>query len=154
MSMFGKPKPPSVVERARNTYNPRLSLAEEMDQARQAVQQAMMLNDPMMNANGPLLMDADMNISPYSTFSMAKPVGAVGSPKPKNPPHVNLESLIMRLRLNIHELADKGVELIAARKLGDKVAVFITSKGTALVLEDDDELYPSDRLVSQVRLML
>lgn len=146
MSMFGKPKF-DAKKLTDACVIP--SLSEQMDQARQSMAQSMAMNEAMLNA-GPVFVADDLSIKSFNPFSA---VSSTAIPK-KNPPHVHLESLIMRLRMNVHELADKGVELIAVRKLGDKISVFITSKGTALVLEDDDELYPSDRLVSQVRLML
>lgn len=45
------------------------------------------------------------------------------------------------------------VEHIDAHGSGDKVFVFIVHKGEAMLIEDDKDLYPSDQLITKLRLL-
>ncbi len=46
-----------------------------------------------------------------------------------------------------------GFDHIYAADLGEKVAVFVCQKGNHVVLEDGAELFPSDQLMTQLRLI-
>jgi hypothetical protein len=47
----------------------------------------------------------------------------------------------------------KHFSFLAAHRMGDKVVVFVAHGGKGLVIEDEIGLYPSDALVTQLRLL-
>lgn len=59
----------------------------------------------------------------------------------------------LRLRLRIGEYETHGFKDLSISIDGEKVYLFIVSKGGATILEDDEPNYPSDALVAAVRLL-
>lgn len=57
------------------------------------------------------------------------------------------------MRLRIQEGARIPCDFITAHEAGDKVFVFVVHNGQPLVIEDDKDLFPSDKLVTQLRLL-
>ena len=63
-----------------------------------------------------------------------------------------LRAIAQRLRVPEGEMVG-GFEMIYAHKSGEKVFVFVVDDGKAVTLEDDWTLFPSDRLVTQLRML-
>jgi hypothetical protein len=61
--------------------------------------------------------------------------------------------LYTRLRMNEHQLRAKGVDLRNVTRLTDRVAVIFVHNDAVEVLYDDIDLYPSDKLITQLRLL-
>lgn len=60
-----------------------------------------------------------------------------------------IAALNIRLRADTNKLFDR----IVACKSQEKAFVFIVKDGKAAVLEDEWTLYPSDRLITQIRMI-
>lgn len=61
-----------------------------------------------------------------------------------------LMMIATRLRVSLHNFP---FQKIATFENGEKVVVFVIAGGQPVVLEDDASLFPSDTLVSQLRLL-
>lgn len=49
---------------------------------------------------------------------------------------------------------DKGIEFISSYRVSpERVAVFVCNNGAYVVLEDDANLFPSDSLITQLRML-
>lgn len=64
-----------------------------------------------------------------------------------------LKLLSMRLRLPENAIP-KGFTDLHTTLEGDKVFVFIVLRGKAVTLEDDAGMFPSDTLITQIRLLV
>ncbi len=109
-----------------------------------------------------------MAINLNNTMGVAGPqwisggITAPPTPAPTPMPMNALDMLIMRLRWGHYDPIsqmynyDAGMqkfEYIHAHVSKDKVIVFSVKDNTSIVLEDTTELYPSDTLVTQVRML-
>lgn len=74
-------------------------------------------------------------------------------PDPLYSPAQRLKVLSLRLRIEEGTFPKSFTDLHTSRD-GDTVFVFITLKGKAVTLEDGAALYPSDTLISQIRLLM
>ena len=75
------------------------------------------------------------------------------SPDPVRHQAGRLKILAMRLRI-AESTIPKGFTDLHTTLEGDRVFVFIVLKGKALTLEDDAGMFPSDTLVTQIRLLM
>ena len=75
------------------------------------------------------------------------------SPDPVRHQAGRLKLLSMRLRI-AESAIPKGFTDLHTTLEGDRVFVFIVLKGKALTLEDDAGMFPSDTLVTQIRLLM
>ena len=69
---------------------------------------------------------------------------------------ISVESWRMRaiaMRLRVHEGMKMPFHHINTAWTGEKVFVFVVQKGEAVVLTDDSALFPSDTLITQLRLI-
>ena len=84
--------------------------------------------------------------------------GAIQTAKPSVPPE-SMESDQWRFRLLCARLrVPEGVKApfqhLDTAWIGEKVFVFVVQKGTPVVLEDPSSLFPSDTLVTALRLLI
>jgi len=63
-----------------------------------------------------------------------------------------LRMLAMRMRWDTG--ASTGLEFISAHKGNELVFIFIVREGQPMILEDDTNMFPSDALVTKLRLMV
>ena len=65
------------------------------------------------------------------------------------------EQLEARLRMSIAEMNSKGVQHIFVAPTDGKVFLFCIVRGNPLIIiEDDEKMYPSDTLVTQLRTLM
>jgi hypothetical protein len=57
------------------------------------------------------------------------------------------------MRMRIPDGALMPFEFIKTHDTGEKVMVFLVTKGQAVTLEDNSDLFPSDKLITQLRLL-
>jgi hypothetical protein len=88
------------------------------------------------------------------------PGGVIGAPGQGHyySPETRSPSLLgmIAMRLRIPEGYPSGFEFINAHRVGDTVNVFIIAKddgSEAIILKDDWNLFPSDALITQLRLI-
>lgn len=89
----------------------------------------------------------DAEVFPRITTSDHKP----RTPNPMETNSGRMEMLAMRLRIPIN--GAWGFDHISTALGKDKVFVFIVQNDRAVALEDDASLFPSDTLVTQLRLL-
>lgn len=58
------------------------------------------------------------------------------------------------MRLRIPQGASLPMQFMAAHETNDKVFVFMVHKGDAALIEDDSMMFPSDALITKLRLLL
>jgi hypothetical protein len=67
------------------------------------------------------------------------------------------DSLVRQILIRLKAQYDNGHAIcfqhIAAFKAGDRVLVFVVANGLPVTLEDEFELFPSDGLVTKLRLL-
>ena len=107
------------------------------------------------NLAQPDWMDARPYNPPWATPTLAPAIN-------KNPVPTNLGSVIenemyrsklVAMRLRLREGENMPFQYFATALAGDKVFVFVVQDGQAVVLEDDAPLFPSDKLITQLRLL-
>jgi hypothetical protein len=82
---------------------------------------------------------------------LAPPLGTTGVPDIFNS---TFRAAILRMRLRIEEGATHPLEYITTHATDDVVYVFVVQKGQAIVLEDAPGMFPSDELVTRLRLLM
>jgi hypothetical protein len=125
----------------------------------------------LAEAQASLLGSSAMYITSSGTKTMPVNMGGAGSggylsAANQTPmwidPHTQHRSdialILMRLRNHIDPVAlGAGRELFdyiaAYRYTADKVAVFVCNNGSYVVLEDNTDLFPSDTLITQLRML-
>jgi hypothetical protein len=98
-----------------------------------------------------------MNEDEFRALIGAQPLyphlGAAQQSKPDwTLPHQLLNAIKTRLHLTTSDKID-FVDHIDARKAGDKIFVWVIKGETAAVIEDGADLFPSDQLVTRLRLL-
>lgn len=124
------------------------------------------LTEKMMMAVNPPLMTGGLWSGQQSRADIAAgPVGPAGSHAHAHHTHPGMASgwdlevirpslnHMIASRLRLHEGEHIGFDHIWAHQIAaDKFVVFLVIKGTPMMLEDD-ALFPSDKLITQLRLL-
>jgi hypothetical protein len=84
-----------------------------------------------------------VNASPYMSTHIST----------QSPSYYSLEQMIC-MRMSIREGRKLPFDCLKAHRCSDKVVVFIVHKDQPVMIEDDHGLFPSDALVTKLRLML
>lgn len=88
-----------------------------------------------------------------TTSDLASTVYSASQTDPLGSSAQRLKLLSLRLRITEGTFPKSFTDLHTSRD-GDTVFVFVTLKGKAVTLEDNAGLFPSDTLVSQIRLLM
>lgn len=94
------------------------------------------------------LWETNMSHPQTTPFPHAGQIQAQENTRLNPSPRVALE---MRLR---KVLESGNVEYVDIHRSGDKVFVFVITGGKPVVIEDDWDLFPSDTLVTQMRVLI
>jgi hypothetical protein len=89
------------------------------------------------------MMGGVAGVNPYISNNAFQPFGY----------SMTLEQMIA-MRLHIKEGHAMPFEFLRAHRTTDRVYVFIVDKEQAVTLEDDHGLFPSDALITKLRLMV
>lgn len=65
----------------------------------------------------------------------------------------NYRQRLLYMRLRIPEGSKHPYEYLSSHLSGDKVYVFVVQDGQAVTLEDAATMFPSDQLITQLRLL-
>jgi len=73
---------------------------------------------------------------------------------PANSSWATPDELMKAIRMRLRKSWISELDCIQAVKSGDKVFVFVVKDGQATVLEDSVDLFPSDALTAQLKLLI
>jgi hypothetical protein len=91
------------------------------------------------------------NVNPYIASNAFSP--SISSYISTQSSNYSLEQMIC-MRMGVREGALLPFDCLKAHRCSDKVVVFIVCKDQPVMIEDDHGLFPSDALVTKLRLML
>lgn len=96
----------------------------------------------------------------YSQEAMLTDPSIYATPSQVNivPHHISesgrLRMINMRLRNTHEQELPKGLQDLHTSLCGDIIFVFIVAKGKPITLDDDASMFPSDTLITQLRLLM